>query len=103
MGHIDTNLHPVMQQALAPFVQSPKSRAIRKSTQTFWYCMEGVDLECELDYQGPTGDGWNEPHDPACADLCEAFVGGVDIYSLLDDDQRTEIETAFLETDRSDE
>ena len=103
MGHIDTNLHPVMAQALAPFVQSPKSRAIRKGTQTFWYCMEGVDLECELDYQGPTGDGWNEPHEPACADLCEAFCAGVDIYALLDDDQRTEIETAFLETDRSDE
>ena len=85
----------------APFVQSKASKALRKSTQTFWFCLAGVDLECELDYQGPTGDGWNEPHEPACADLCEAFVSGVDIYALLDDDQRTEIETAFLETDRS--
>lgn len=117
-------LHPISQQAIspflvapqvshdnevfaaaqkAPFVQSVATKRMRKSTQTFWYCLSGVDLECELDYQGSTGDGWNEPRESECADLCEAFVGGVDIYALLDDDQKAQIETAFLETDRSDD
>lgn len=43
-----SNLHPVFEQALAPFVQPKKAR---KSTDTFHYCLSGVDLECELDYQ----------------------------------------------------
>ncbi len=75
----------------------------RKSTETFHYDLAGIGLVCELDYERASGDGWNEPREPACADLCEAFVNGVDIYALLDDDQRAEIEIAFLETDRSDE
>ena len=99
---MNSNLHPVMQQALAPFVQSKASKAIRKSTQTFWFCLAGVDLECELDYEASTGDGWNEPREPEAAYLCEAFCAGVDIVELLDDDQKAQIETAFLEQDRSD-
>ncbi len=93
-------LHPVFAQALAPFLHAPK--AARKSTQTFHYCLCGVDLECELDYERASGDGWNEPREPEAAYLCEAFVGGVDIIELLDDDQKETIETAFLEQDRSD-
>ena len=73
MGHIDSNLHPVFQQALAPLVQTPKSRAARKSTQTFWFCLAGVDLECELDYEASSGDGWNEPREPEAAYLGEGF------------------------------
>ena len=98
-----SNLHPVFQQALAPFVQSPKSRAIRKSTQTFWYCLSGVDLECELNYEAASGDGWNEPREGENAYLCEACCNGIDIVELLSDEQKEEIETAYLETDRSDE
>ena len=89
-------------QTATQAVTAPPHVKQRKSTQTFHYCLSGVDLECELDYQGPTGDGWNEPHEPACADLCEAFVSGVDIYALLDDDQISDIEEAFLCQDRDD-
>ena len=85
-------LHPVMYQALAGFGIKP-----RKTTQTFHYTLCGVDLVCELDYEAASGDGWNEPREPADATLCEAFCNGVDISELLDDDQRAEIETAFLE------
>lgn len=97
-----SNLHPVFEQALAPFIQSPKTRAHRKSTETFHYCLAGVDLECELDYESASGDGWNEPREPEAAYLCEAFCGATDIIEILSDDQRSEIETAFLEQDRSD-
>ena len=99
---MNSNLHPVMQQAIAPFVQSKTSNALRKSTQTFWFCLAGVDLECELDYEASSGDGWNEPREPEAAYLCEAFCGDTDIVELLDDDQKEQIETAFLEQDRSD-
>ena len=121
MGHIDlSNIDPVMQQAIAPFliappkshdavvmanapfIQSPKTRAIRKSTDTFSYCLSGVDLVCELDYERASGDGWNEPREPECAYLCEAFVGTTDIIEILSDEQREEIEIAYLEQDRSD-
>jgi hypothetical protein len=89
-------LHPVFQQALAPFVQAP-ARKPRKSTKTFHYTLCDVDLVCELDYERASGDGWNEPHEPEDATLCEAFCGDVDIVELLSDDQRREIELAFLE------
>ena len=98
-----TGMHPIFAQALAPFVQPPKTRALRKSTDTFHYCLAGVDLVCELDYQRASGDGWNEPHEPECADLCEAFCGDTDIIEILSDGQREEIEIAYLEQDRSDD
>ena len=88
-------LHPVMYQALAGFGIKP-----RKTTQTYHYTLSGVDLVCELDYEKASGDGWNEPREPEDATLCEAFCNGVDIVELLDDDQRAEIEIAFLEQDR---
>ena len=69
----------------------------RKSTETFHYDLAGVGLVCELDYEAASGDGWNEPRESADATLCEAFCGDVDIVELLSDDQRREIELAFLE------
>ena len=77
-------------------------KRVRKSTQTFHYCLAGVDLECELDYQEGGGDGWNEPRYDASADLCEAFCGDTDIIEILSDEQREEIEIAFLEQDEND-
>ena len=115
-----TGMHPIFAQAIAPFliappkshdavvmdnapfIQSPKTRAIRKSTDTFNYCLAGVDLVCELDYERASGDGWNEPREPECAYLCEAFCGDTDIIEILSDEQREEIEIAYLEQDRSD-
>ena len=88
-------LHPIFQQALAPFVQVP--RKPRKTTETFAYTLAGVDLVCEMDYEGPSGDGWNEPRESATACLCEAFCGDTDIAELLSDGQREEIEIAYLE------
>ena len=111
-------LHPIFAQALAPFliappqsedakhylaaqkapfVQSPTTKRLRKSTDTFHYCLSGVDLECEMDYSAGGGDGWNEPRYEATADLCEVYCGTTDIRELLSDAQREEIETAYLE------
>ena len=118
-----SNLHPIFQEAIAPFApllskdgtaDSPAMAALfnvaykpvkkqRKSTDSFSYCLAGVDLECELDYEAASGDGWNEPREGENAYLCEACCNGIDIVELLSDEQKEEIETAYLETDRSDE
>ena len=81
---------------LAPFVQAPATRKARKTTQTFHYDLCGVGLVCELDYEAASGDGWNEPREEANAYLCEAFCGDTNIFEILSDDQREEIEIAFL-------
>ena len=89
--------------------QSPASAALAlfrqtySPGQTFHYCLSGVWLVCEMDYQRAQGDGWHEPYEPESADLCEALCAGTDIADLLSPEQKAEIETAFLEQDRSDE
>lgn len=113
-----SQVHQIFEKALEPFAPllnkdgtaaSPAMAALfnvtyakptrkpRKSTQTFYYCLSGVDLECELDYEEASGDGWNEQRYEADASLCEAFCGDTDIADLLSDEQKEEIETAFLE------
>jgi len=82
-------LSPATKAILSPFK--------RKSTETFHYDLCGIGLVCELDYEAASGDGWNEPRESADATLCEAFCGDVDIVELLSDDQRREIELAYLE------
>lgn len=107
------NLHPVFTEALTPFLPflannltgpSPAIAKLikkpRKTTESFSYCLNGVDLECELDYEAASGDGWNEPRDPEAAYLCEAFCGETDIVEILSDKQKAEIEEAFLCQDR---
>ena len=115
---MQTNLHPIFQEALAPFAPllnkdgtaaSPAMAALfnttyampakkpRKSTDTFSYCLSGVDLVCELDYERASGDGWNEPRECEAAYLCEAWCGDTDIAELLSDEQKNEIEVAYLE------
>ena len=117
-----TQLHPIFAMALEPFapllnkngtastpamaqlfnVAYEKPFRPRKSTDSFSYCLGGVDLECELDYEAASGDGWNEPREGENAILCEAFCGDTDIIEILSDEQKAEIEIAYLETDRSD-
>lgn len=110
---LGSNLHPVFQQALAPFVLknkdgTPVSAALaaqfektypiapRKSTQTFEYRLCGVDLECELEWEKEEPRTWNDPGCPAEAFVVSAMCGDQDISELLSDEQREEIETAFL-------
>ena len=117
-------LHPIFQQALAPFAPllnkdgsaaSPAMAALFNTTysaptkrrripgESFTYCLSGVDLVCEMDYEAASGDGWNEPRDSARAYVCDAVCAGVDITELLSDMQKLEIENAYLEQDRSEE
>lgn len=91
-------IHPVMQQALAPFM--PKQIAV--NTQSFSYTLAGVDLACEIECEAAERGTWDEPGWPADATLHIATVGGVNVYELLDDEQREEIEAAFLQQTQGD-
>lgn len=103
-----SNLHPVMQQAIAPFIAPGFQRCSHVSpnpergTVRFEYTLGEIDLACDIEYEQASGDGWNEPREPESATLCAAYVRDVDISELLDDDQRAEIEEAFLTQDRYD-
>ena len=93
MNALLTNLHPVMAAALAPFI-----RPARRSTplETYHYTLCGVDLECEIEWEKAERQTRDEEGYPAQAYLHTACVGDVNIYELLDDEQRGEIETSFL-------
>jgi len=88
---------------LAPFVQTPGFQRCahtaprpESGTQRYTYTLNGIGLECDIEFECEDGDGWNEPREPATATLCKAWVRDVDVYELLDEDQREEIEQAFL-------
>ena len=118
-----SQLHPIFAMALEPFAPllnkngtaaSPAMAQLfnvaytapakkpRKSTESFSYSLCGVQLECELNFQEAERQTYDESGSPANAQLCEAFCGDTDIIELLSDEQKEEIEIAYLETDRSD-
>lgn len=121
---MDSNLHPIFHEALKPFAPllnkdgsaaSPAMTALfnttyappikkpRKTTQTFHYRLCGVDLECELEWEAEEKRTWNDPGWPAEAFVVSAMCGDQDIAELLSDEQREEIETAFLNQEMDNE
>jgi hypothetical protein len=99
-----TNLHPIMQAALAPFAPKTHSRmSVSASTrpvdgtETFHYCLSDVPLVCEIYWERNERETWDDPGSPDQAMLQSALCGGMEIISLLSEDQVEEIETAFLE------
>lgn len=90
------NLHPVMQQALRPFMPKPTGRPA-DGREKFDYCLADVPLTCEIYWEAAEKQTQTEPGWPAQATLESADCGGVNITGILSDDQIAEIETAFLE------
>lgn len=64
--------------------------------QTHHYTLDGVRLECEIEWERGECETSCEPGYPDNAVLVSAKVDGVDISIILSDAQREEIETAFL-------
>lgn len=59
------------------------------------------DLECHFDYSKGEKGSWEggqqmEPDDPERCDLYAAYWQGHDVYNLLDDDDKSELEDAGL-------
>ena len=76
-----------------------------KYLHRFDYFIEDVELVCHVEFEpackGSRGDyGLQmEPDYGAQATLCAAYVRDIDVYELLSDDQRADIEEAFLTQD----
>ena len=98
-----SQLHPIFQAALAPFMPTTQQRITaynRKptdGTETFYTTLADVPLECEIYWEAAEFMTLSDPGYPAQATLESAKVGGVEIIEILSDDQREQIESAFLE------
>lgn len=86
---MNTNLHPIMAAALAPFLP-------RQRMTNFTYTLSGVELECEVRYEPPWKATKYDPGEPAVSELQAAFCGEQNIYEILSEEQIAEIEEAFL-------
>lgn len=76
------------------------------STFTFEFYLEGsgdfgcLPVDCEMEYQAASGDGWNEPREPSTVTLCAAHIVSVDgktkvdIYPAFSGEQVKQIEQA---------
>ena len=100
-----SNLHPVFQAALAPYIpKTAKRMSVSSSrkpidgTETFYTTIGDVPIECEIYWEAGESQTWDEPGYPAQATIQSAKVGGVEIIEILSDNQRREIEAAFLES-----
>ena len=62
----------------------------------FRYSLVDVPLYCEIYWEREEPRTWDEPGQAAQATLESAECGGVEIYELLSEGQRAEIESAFL-------
>ena len=86
-------------QALNATARGYRTGAQRQSNgrTTFLYCLADVPLICEIYWEREEKQTWTEPGWPAQATLESADCGGLNVLEILSDDQREEIETAFLE------
>lgn len=73
-----------------PFV----APAVPRGLFAFEYVIGDLDepLVCHLEYEAETGDGWNEPRYEARVTLGAAYLRGLDVISLLSEDQVEHIE-----------
>ena len=69
----------------------------KSATQDFEYCLSGVPLTCEIYWEEAEPMTQWEPGCPALATAETVMVGDTNIIELLSDEQREEIETAFLD------
>ena len=90
------NLHPHLAAALAPFMQTPRPTPL----ECFHFELLGVDFDCRIEYEPAERGSRTEPGAPHNAILHKAIYQGADFFEFLSDDQREEIEIAFLKTDK---
>lgn len=81
--------------------------ALRKPSQfaglqQFDYTLNGVFLECWVEYEKGEKATWHEPGEPESATLFYAIHNGDDIAEILSNEQRDQIEIAFLEQPQND-
>ena len=100
---MSNTLHPVMAAALAPFIKQPAMRHLRRTppTESYTYKLNGVYLNCEIEFEKGEKETRDEPGWPDDATLWKATTeSGDDVTEILSDEQREEIESAFLQQDQ---
>lgn len=91
---MSSNLHPIFQQALQPFLHPPKPARCEFVYE--WNTDMPVPVVCHLEYErGERQTHWH-PGSPAAVHLNAAYVRDVDIKELLSDDQIADIEERAL-------
>ena len=101
---VGRNLHPVFQQALAPFLSPAYTHVYPTGLHCYeWAVSTRLTVKCFLDYEKAErgardcGNGMAiEPDYPASMTLHSAYVGGQDIYDALSAVTVEEIEALAL-------
>lgn len=65
-------------------------------TQTFYYCLDGRSINCEIEYEEGEKETYSEPGVAPSADLFSATENDIDITKELSNSEILEIEVAFL-------
>ena len=96
---MNANLHPVFQQALAPYMA--RTIADSGSIEYEWEVNPLLKINCKLDYVEAEKGGREhgvqiEPDYPSNMTLLSAWIGTTNIMPLLSDDQIVEIEVMAL-------
>ena len=94
---MSNQLHPVMAAAIAPFLKPLTHLRRIPPLESYRYTLNGVELACEIEFERGEKATRDEPGEPDNAILWQATTSsGDDVTEILSDEQREEIEAAFL-------
>lgn len=94
-------LHPVMAAAIAPFIKPMTHLRRIPPLESYTHKLNGVTLNCEIEFEKGERQTRDEPGCPDDATLWSAKTeSGDDVTEILSDEQREEIESAFLQQDQ---
>lgn len=98
---MNSNLHPVMQAALAPFIKPLTHLRRLPPLESYTHKLNGVTLTCEMEFEKGEKETRLEPGEPDSAILWKATTeSGDDVTEIMSDEQREEIELAFLQSEQ---
>lgn len=103
---MDNNLHPTMAAALAPFAPMSQGiyrrshpvapRAPKGQIEYEWNTDCSAPVVCHLDSEREQKQTEIDPSIPASVTLTAAYILNVNIFDLLSDEQKEEIEELAL-------
>lgn len=98
---MSNTLHPVMAAAIAPFLKPLTHLRRIPPLESYRYELNGVTLNCEIEFEKGEKATRDEPGWPDDATLWQATTeSGDDVTEILSDEQREEIEASFLQSEQ---
>ena len=89
-------LHPIMAQALAPWMPRAEPTCPLNMVEAI-HQFRGFRLVCHFDYQPAERQTHWEPGCPESIELCAAYIGAVDVLEMIPDSQREIYEQQALD------